>query len=157
MNGELTVNYGEVKAAILCKYYKKTHHQKFRSTWKGIEESYVPLVIILRDLASKWLRGCETREKVVEKVVVEQFIESLPLALKISLREKKVSSGAEAGLAADTYIGAWRYGGYDTDLPENMPSQKHDGGVRRSVLGISGERGVMESKVERKCYECAGV
>ena len=47
--------------------------------------------------------GCETREKIVEKVVVEQFIEGLPQALKISLREKKLTSGAEAGLAADSY------------------------------------------------------
>ena len=92
MDGELTVDYGEVKAAILCRYdiNKETHHQKFHSIRKGVEESYVDFVVRLRDLASKWLRGCETREKIVEKIVMEQFIEGLPPAPKISLREKKL-------------------------------------------------------------------
>ena len=58
MDGELTVDYGKVKETILCKYNitEETHLQKFRSTWKGVEELYVDLVIRLRDLASKWLR-----------------------------------------------------------------------------------------------------
>ena len=159
MDGELTVDYGEVKAAILRRYNitEETHSQKFRSTQKGVEELYVDLVVNLRDLASKWLWGCKTIEKVVEKIVVEQFIEGLPPALKISLEEKKLTSGAEAGLAADTYVGARRYGGYTRWPLGNISTQKHDSGVRRSELGVSGERRVVEGKVERKCYRCGGV
>ena len=96
MDGELTVDYGEVKAAILCRYdiAEETDSQKFLSTQKGVEESYFDLVVRLRDLASKWLWGCEIREKVVEKIVVKQFKEGFSPALKISLREKKLISGA---------------------------------------------------------------
>ena len=159
MDDELTVDYGEVKAAILYRYdiTEETHRQKFRSTQKGIEESYVDLVVRLKDLASKWLRGCETREKVVKKIVVEQFIEGLPPALKTSLREKKLTLGAGAGLAADTYVGARRYGGYTKGLPGDMSTQKPESGVRRSELGVSGERRFVEGKIERKCYMCGGV
>ena len=47
MDGELTVDYGEVKAAILHRYdiIEETHRQKYRSTRKGVEESYDDLVI----------------------------------------------------------------------------------------------------------------
>ena len=52
--------------------------------------------------------GSVRQEKVVEKIVVEQFVEGLPPAFKISLKEKKLTSGAEAGQAVDTYVGARR-------------------------------------------------
>ena len=38
-----------------------------------------------------------------------------------------------------------------------MSTQKHDSGVRRSELGLPGERIVVEGKFGRKCYECGGV
>ena len=59
MDGELTVNYGEVKAALLRRYdiTEETHHKKFYSTRKVVEESYVDVVIKLKDLASKWLQS----------------------------------------------------------------------------------------------------
>ena len=83
---------------------------------------------------------------------MEQFREGLPPALKVSLREKDPTSGAEAGLAADTYVGAQRYGRYTKGLPQDMSTQKHDNGVSRYELGVSGERRVVEGKVERKYY-----
>ena len=89
--------------------------------------------------------------------MVEQFIEGLPPALKIFLREKKLTSGADTGLAADIYVGARRYGGYTRRLPEDMSTQKHDSGVRRSLSGVTGERRVVEGNVERKCYRCGEV
>ena len=65
LNGELTADCKEVKTAILHRYdiTEEIHCQKFHSTQKGVEESYVNLVIRLRDLASKRSRWCETREK----------------------------------------------------------------------------------------------
>ena len=88
---------------------------------------------------------------------MEQFIEGLPPALKISLMEKKLTSGVETGLAEDTYVRVRRYGGYSKGLAGDMSTQKHDSGVRRSELGVSGKRRVVEGKIERKCYRCGGV
>ena len=82
---------------------------------------------------------------------MEQFIEGLPPALTISLKEKRLTSGPEAGLTADTYVGAWRYGRYGKGFPGDTSTQKHDSGVRRSELSVSGERRVVEGKIERKC------
>ena len=47
MNNDLTENYREIKAAILHRYdiTEEIYHQKFLSTWKVVEESYVDLVI----------------------------------------------------------------------------------------------------------------
>ena len=47
MNGELTVTYGAVRVATVCRYdiTEETHCQKFRSTQKGVEELYVHLEI----------------------------------------------------------------------------------------------------------------
>ena len=55
--------------------------------------------------------------------MVEQFIEGLLPALKISLREKRLTSGAEAGQAADSYVGARSYGGYARGLPGDVYSE----------------------------------
>ena len=73
------------------------------------------------------------------------------------LRKKTLMSGAEAGLAADSFVGTWRYGGHTRGLPGDMLAHKHDGGftrselgTRRSDLGISGEGRVVEGNVERK-------
>ena len=47
LDGEISVDYGEVKAAILYKYYitEETHSQKFRSTQKDVEVSYVDVEV----------------------------------------------------------------------------------------------------------------
>ena len=74
----------------------------------------------------------------MEKIVVEPFIEGLPPALKISLREKKLTSRAEAGLAADSYVRGQRYGGYGRGLPGDMSTQNLDSGVMRSEFVVSG-------------------
>ena len=55
--------------------------------------------------------------------MVKQFIDGLPPALKISLSEKKITSGPEAGLAADTYVGVRRYRGQGRGLPGDVYSE----------------------------------
>ena len=143
MEGKLTVNYWEVKASILLKYgiTEVTLCQKFHSTRKGVEKSYVNLVISLNELANMWLWECETREKVAEKIVVEKFIEGLPPSLKISLREKE-------------WEGAQRDERYTRGLADDISAQKHYGVIRRSELGISGERMVVKGNIERKHCKC---
>lgn len=63
----------------------------------GQERNTFELVTKLSDLAEKWLNGCTIVEAVVEKVIVEQLVESMPRDLKIWIRNRKPDSGEDAG------------------------------------------------------------
>ena len=69
----------------------------------GPRPTNLELATRLRDLVEKWLTGCTTVEAVMEKIVVEQLIETMPRDLKIWIRDRKPASGADAGKPADDY------------------------------------------------------
>ena len=58
----------------------------------------------LHDLARKWLVGCGSVEEVVEKLVVEQLMATMPGELWVWVAERKPGKGEEAGRLADDYV-----------------------------------------------------
>ena len=68
--------YEEMKTAILCRYdiNEETYRQRFRSAKQRGGETPVELATRLRDLADKWLKGCDSKDKVVDVIVKEQFL-----------------------------------------------------------------------------------
>ena len=58
-------------------------------------ETYVELMVMLRDLANKWMQDCKSMEAVIEKLVVEQFMDGLPPQLRIWMLERKLTSMEE--------------------------------------------------------------
>ena len=94
----------------------------------------------LVNLAGKWLGKCEM-EEVKEVIVVEQFLETLSLHLRIWLKEKKLGSTVEAGTWADEY----------------MEDRKDTYSGKRSGSGSSKEATNGNSAVDsvtRKCFKC---
>ena len=76
-------DYTEVRAAILRRYdiSPETYRQKFRAAKKKDYEAYAELATRLQDLAGKWLAECDTAAAVVEKLVLEQFLDTVPVDL----------------------------------------------------------------------------
>ena len=52
----------------------------------------------------KWFDGCDTVEKVCEKLVVEQLMNILPGEIRIWVGERKPTTGSAAGALADDYL-----------------------------------------------------
>ena len=79
MDRTKTSDYTEVKAAILRRYdvSEETYRQRFRVAKRTSGEGYLELATRLRDLAEKWLNGCTTVKAVMEKIVVEQLIDTV--------------------------------------------------------------------------------
>ena len=128
-------DYVEVKAAILRRYAitEETYRQRFRTILKNGNETYVELMVRLRDLANKWMQDCKSVEAVIEKLVVEQFMDGLPPQLRVWMLERRLTSMEEVGLAADDYVGAQRYG-VVTRGHAQMSRDKPQGGTRMEIL-----------------------
>ena len=89
MNTDTVRDYKEVKKAILRRYEisEETYCQQFQSSRKKEGEAYVELATKLKNWATKWLAGCESVPAVIEKLVVEQLLDTLPTDLWIWLCE----------------------------------------------------------------------
>ncbi len=105
---EEAVDYRRVKEAILRRYdvSEESYRRRFRTTRKSKNETFRELSVRLADLAKKWMAGCDTLEEVLDKLVVEQLLDTMGSDLKIWLSEKKPKSGNEAGSLADDYVQA---------------------------------------------------
>ena len=79
MAAEEAGDYDWVKTAILWWYNinVETYRQRFRAATKRGEESHRELLVRLQDLAKKWVKECDTVEKVVDILVKEQFLDLL--------------------------------------------------------------------------------
>ena len=60
----------ELNAAILRIYAitEETYRPKFRTIRKSGNETYVELMVWLRDLANKWMWDCKSVEAVIEEL-----------------------------------------------------------------------------------------
>ena len=90
-------------------------------------------MVRLRDLANKWMQDCKSVEAVIEKLVVEQFMDGLPPQLRVWMLERRLTSMEEVELAADDYVGAQRYG-VVTRGHAQMSRDKPQGGTRMEIL-----------------------
>ena len=63
----------------------------------------------LDDLAHKWLKDCESVDEAKDKVVLEQFINTLSEEVKIFVLERKPESSEEAGKLADDFQQARKF------------------------------------------------
>ena len=80
LSSEDPKNCTKVKEAIFKHYdiNKETYRQRFQSAKAKDGESPTEMVIGLTDMAVKWLKEHDTREKVIEMIVMKQFITMLP-------------------------------------------------------------------------------
>ena len=76
-------DYRNMKEAILPHYdiSAETYRQRFRSEQRKAGKAYGELAARLHDLVYKWMTGCETVEAVLEKLVVEQLVSTMPTDL----------------------------------------------------------------------------
>ena len=98
-------DYEKVKEAIFRRYNinEETYRQRFRSVkWKE-NETPMEMVTRIKDLAEKWLKDSDTRDKVVDVVVKEQFIEVLPEEAKVWVKEHKPETSEKAGSLAEDF------------------------------------------------------
>ena len=98
-------DYHLIKKAILKRYdiSEESHRRKFRERAHGKGESFSVLATSLLDLANKWLEECSTKEGVVEKLAIEQFLANAPEDVHVWVREHKPKTCAEAGQWADEF------------------------------------------------------
>ena len=110
LSNTAAADYKEVKRAIFRRYDigEETYRQRFRSTTKKEGESYTELATRLSTLANTWLTGCDSASAVIEKLVVEQFLDVVPSELRIWLCERKPATGVQAAALAENYILARR-------------------------------------------------
>eukprot|EP00731_Ephydatia_muelleri_P000168 Em0001g168a len=99
LSAEDAAKYESVKMAVFHCYNIKeeTYRQRFRSMRKGPGETYREQASRLQDVAKKWLKGCTTMEELLDTIVKEQLVDSLPQPLKIWVSEREPSSSKEAG------------------------------------------------------------
>ena len=83
-----------------------SYRQRFRAVKPKPGESSRELVARLDDLAAKWLKSCKTPEEVKDRIVLEQFLNTLPEEVKIFVKERKPKSAEEGGKFADDFVQA---------------------------------------------------
>ena len=101
-------DYAEVKTAILRRYdiSEETYRQRFRVAAKKEGEAYRELATRVEDLLERWTKSCKSVKELREVIVVEQFLNSLPIEIRVWVREWEPKTCAAAGELADTYIQA---------------------------------------------------
>ena len=105
MEQSQATDYDAVKTAILRQYEinDETYRQRFRSACRKDGEMGCELVVRLRDSAKKWMKDRETREDVLDILIMEQFLTTLAPETRTWVKERKPKSSTEAGQLADDY------------------------------------------------------
>ena len=130
LGADEAVEYRRVREAVLRRYdvSEESYRRRFRTTRKERNETFRELAVRLGDLAKKWLAGCDSMDEVVDKLVVEQILDTMGSDLKIWVSEKKPKSGSEARGLADDYIQARR------DVGEKRLAKERAGEPKRCQL-----------------------
>ena len=106
MDSEGAKDYEQVKETILLRYNinTETYRQRFRSAKKQEDWSYRDLIVKLQDLSRKWTKDKTSAEEVVDLMVTEQFLTTLPQELRVWVTDRKPKTSTEAGQMADEYV-----------------------------------------------------
>ena len=101
-------DYNQLKEAILRRYdiTTESYRRRFRTGKRGKEESNKELVTRLHDFAVKWLMEKKTREEVVDHIILEQFLKTLPDDVRVFVQERKPESSEDAAKLANDYLQA---------------------------------------------------
>ena len=105
LSSEDSKNFTKVKEAIFKRYdiNEETYRQRFWSAKAKEGESPTEIVTRLTDMAAKWLKEHNTRAKVIDMVVMEQFITMLPEEIRVWVKEHKPETSMIAGKLAEDY------------------------------------------------------
>lgn len=97
-----------MKEAILRRYdiNTETYRQRLRGASMKSGETTRELRVRLEDLAKKWTKDCDTVEKIRDRIVLEQFVNTLPSNVKVWVQEHKPETSEVAAKLADDYLQA---------------------------------------------------
>lgn len=101
-------DYDRLREAILRRYdiNEESYRQRFRTGKRGKDESNRELVARLNDLATKWLKSRKSREEVLDQIILEQFLKTLPDDVRVFVRERGPETSTDAAKLADDYLQA---------------------------------------------------
>ena len=170
MGAEDAGEYTALKEAILRRYdiSEETYRQRFRALTKKHDEAVSEMVVHLHDLLQKWTKSCTSVEDIRDLMVQEQLLDSLPVEVKIWVREHKPKTSTEAAELADNYLRARRQekntrGGEDPSKERKPWHRQREGNDENRVKGKAQsqdgakEKGACHGKIypnPRKIFCC---
>ena len=83
-----------------------SYRQQFRSSIRRKEESNWELLARLLNLATKWMQGCDAKADLMDRLVNEQLINTLPPEVRVAVKERRPKTAEEAAQLADDYLQA---------------------------------------------------
>uniref|UniRef100_A0A1I8HTF4 Neur_chan_LBD domain-containing protein n=2 Tax=Macrostomum lignano TaxID=282301 RepID=A0A1I8HTF4_9PLAT len=163
-----SADYDLAKATILARYNigEETYRQRFRSLRKAPEETFQVFATKLEDLFVRWMTAGldeDQREELIsgdsivrQKVLLEQFTDSLTRGLQVWMRERKPKDIKEAAKLADDYAMA-RNSDKGGGTPGH-PSQETSEGATASNA-MDKQRTIQRPqslKPKISCFNCGG-
>ena len=100
--------YDSVKKAILRRYNinEETYRRQFRGAKLRKGETPTEFATRLTDLARRWTKECSSVDELLDLLVHEQLINSLPEDVRLWVRERKPKTSTEAGALAEDFLQA---------------------------------------------------
>uniref|UniRef100_A0A3B3Z4U7 CCHC-type domain-containing protein n=1 Tax=Poecilia mexicana TaxID=48701 RepID=A0A3B3Z4U7_9TELE len=131
MDVDLSMNYDQVKLAVLQKYdiNSETYRQRFRSLQVELEETPKELYIRLKELYVKWVQPKgKTVGQINEIIILEQYLRMLSPELQVWIKEHNPKTAMEAAELADVFVAArrrnsWAFQSWKKDGRHQSPAQ----------------------------------
>ncbi|XP_035984223.1 uncharacterized protein LOC118557859 [Fundulus heteroclitus] len=131
MDVDLSMNYDQVKLAVLQKYdiNSETYRQRFRLLQVEPEETPKELYIRLKELYVKWVQpNGKTVEQINEIMILEQYLRMLSPELQIWIKEHNPKTAKEAAELADVFVAArrknsWAFQSWKKDSRQQSSTQ----------------------------------
>ena len=159
-----SLDYGQVKAAVLAKYdiNPETYRQRFCSLEVNPDECPKELYARLKELYAKWIQPKgKTIQEIGEIIIFEQYLRMVSPELQVWIREHDTDSAMEAARLADVFVAArqkgqpWSYNLWRTNY-NWKPAYQPVTGVGKRPMGESqpASRALKSSGRKPICYLC---